>query len=181
VLGNGPEAVGRHFNHPRIPAVKGQSIAAYDPRAMQGNGVTYATSPMGADHTAGNVIGEYMARKLNPLKPEGQVKASRNAQIAMAAVDCTGLCILAAVAMAAPEAGEAFVKALSAKLGTPLGPDAIPQLGIRTLQAEREFNRKAGFTNKDDRLPEFFYKEPLPPHNTVFAITDAELDTTFAF
>ena len=181
VLGNGPEAVGRHFNHPRIPAVKGQSIAAYDPRAMQGNGVTYATSPMGADHTAGNVIGEYMARKLNPLKPEGQVKASRNAQIAMAAVDCTGLCILAAVAMAAPEAGEAFVKALSAKSGTPLGPDAIPQLGIRTLQAEREFNRKAGFTNKDDRLPEFFYKEPLPPHNTVFEITDAELDATFAF
>jgi aldehyde:ferredoxin oxidoreductase len=181
VLGNGPTAVGRHFNHPRIPAVKGQSIAAYDPRAMQGNGVTYATSPMGADHTAGNVIGEYMARKLNPLKPEGQVKASRNAQIAMAAVDCTGLCILAAVAMAAPEAGEAFVKALSAKLGTPLGPDAIPQLGIRTLKAEREFNRKAGFTNKDDRLPEFFYKEALPPHNTVFAITDAELDTTFAF
>ena len=181
VIGNGPVAVGRHFSHHRIPAVKGQSIAAYDPRAMQGNGVTYATSPMGADHTAGNVIGEYMARKLNPLKPEGQVKASRNAQIAMAAVDCTGLCILAAVAMAAPEAREAFVKALSAKLGTPLGPDAIPQLGIRTLQAEREFNRKAGFTNKDDRLPEFFYKEALPPHNTVFAITDTELDTTFAF
>lgn len=181
VLGNGPAAVGRHFNHPRIPAVKGQSIAAYDPRAMQGNGVTYATSPMGADHTAGNVIGEYMARKLNPLKPEGQVKASRNAQIAMAAVDCTGLCILAAVAMAAPEAGEAFVKALSAKLGTPLGPDAVPQLGIRTLKAERDFNRKAGFTNKDDRLPDFFYKEALPPHNTVFEITDAELDTTFAF
>jgi aldehyde:ferredoxin oxidoreductase len=181
VLGNGPAAVGRHFNHHRIPAVKGQSIAAYDPRAMQGNGVTYATSPMGADHTAGNVIGEYMARKLNPLKPEGQVAASRNAQIAMAAFDGIGLCILAAVAMAAPEAREAMLKALSAKLGTPLGPDAIPQLGIRTLQAEREFNRKAGFTNKDDRLPEFFYKEALPPHNTVFAITDAELDTTFAF
>jgi aldehyde:ferredoxin oxidoreductase len=181
VLGNGPVAVGRHFNHHRIPAVKGQSIAAYDPRAMQGNGVTYATSPMGADHTAGNVIGEYMAHRLNPLKPEGQVEASRNAQIAMAAVDCTGLCILAAVALAAPEAGEAFLKALGAKLGTPLGPDAIPQLGIRTLQAEREFNRKAGFTNKDDRLPEFFHKEALPPHNTLFAITDAELDTTFAF
>jgi aldehyde:ferredoxin oxidoreductase len=181
VLGNGPVAVGRHFSHHRIPAVKGQSIAAYDPRAMQGNGVTYATSPMGADHTAGNVIGEYMARKLNPLKPEGQVAASRNAQIAMAAFDGIGLCILAAVALAAPEAREALLKTLSAKLGTPLGPDAIPQLGIRTLKAEREFNRKAGFTNKDDRLPEFFYKEALPPHNTVFEITDAELDTTFAF
>ncbi len=181
VLGNGPADVGRRFNHPRIPVVKGQSIAAYDPRAMQGNGVTYATSPMGADHTAGNVIGDYMARRLNPLKPEGQVEASRNAQIAMAAVDCIGLCILAAVALAAPEAREALVKTLSAKLGTPLGSDAIPQLGIRTLKAEREFNRKAGFTNKDDRLPDFFLKEALPPHNTVFAITDVELDTTLAF
>ncbi|MGA2516714.1 MAG: aldehyde ferredoxin oxidoreductase C-terminal domain-containing protein [Thermodesulfobacteriota bacterium] len=181
VLGNGPVAVGSHFNHHRVPAVKGQSIAAYDPRAMQGNGVTYATSPMGADHTAGNVIGEYMARKLDPLKPEGQVKASRNTQIAMAGLDSIGLCILAAAALAAPEAREALVGALSAKLGTPLGPDAVARLGIRTLQAEREFNRKAGFTNKDDRLPEFFYKEALPPHNTVFAVTDEELDSTFAF
>jgi aldehyde:ferredoxin oxidoreductase len=181
VLGDGPAAVGRRFNHLRIPAVKNQSIAAYDPRAMQGNGVTYATSPMGADHTAGNVIGQYMARKLDPLKPEGQVKASRNSQIAMAAMDSIGLCILAAVALEAPEAGAAFLKALSAKLGTPLGPDAIPKLGVRTLQAEREFNRRAGFTNKDDRLPEFFYKEALPPHNTVFTVTDAEMDTTFSF
>ena len=181
ILGNGPAAVGRHFNHLRIPVVKNQSIAAYDPRAMQGNGVTYATSPMGADHTAGNVIGQYSARRLNPLKPEGQVKASLNAQIAMAAADSLGLCIFAAIVLESPEAGEAFLKALSAKLGTPLGPDAIPQLGIRILRAEREFNLKAGFTSKDDRLPEFFYKEALPPHNTVFAITDAEMDTTFSF
>ncbi len=178
ILGDGPAAVGKHFKHHRIPVVKGQSIAAYDPRAMQGNGVTYATSPMGADHTAGNVMGHYMAKKLDPLKPEGQVAISRGAQIAMAAMDSIGLCILAAVALASPEAGAALVKALSAKIGAPLGADAIPQLGTRTLQTEREFNRKAGFTNKDDRLPEFFYKEALPPHNTVFAVTDAELDTT---
>ncbi|HBZ68543.1 MAG TPA: aldehyde ferredoxin oxidoreductase, partial [Deltaproteobacteria bacterium] len=91
------------------------------------------------------------------------------------------LCILAAAALAAPEAREALVNALSSKLGTPLGADAVARLGIRTLQAEREFNRKAGFTNKDDRLPEFFYKEALPPHNVVFAVTDEELDSTFAF
>jgi aldehyde:ferredoxin oxidoreductase len=181
ILGDGPAAVGKHFHHHRIPVVKNQSIAAYDPRAMQGNGVTYATSPMGADHTAGNVIGQYMAGKLNPLKPEGQVKASRDAQIAMAAMDSIGLCILAAIALQSPAAGDAFLKALSAKLGVPLGPDAIPNLGIHTLQMEREFNRKAGFTSKDDRLPKFFYKEPLPPHNTVFAITDEDLDTTLSF
>ncbi len=181
VLGNGPVAVGRHFNHHRVPAVKGQSIAAYDPRAMQGNAVTYATSPMGADHTAGNVVGRYLAGLLDPLKTDGQVQASREAQIAMASVDCTGLCLLASFALTTPEGGEAFLKVMNAKLGTQLGPEAIGQMGVRVLQVEREFNRKAGFTSKDDRLPEFFYKEPLPPHNTVVMITDEQMDSTFDF
>jgi aldehyde:ferredoxin oxidoreductase len=181
VLGNGPAAVGKHLNHYRVPVVKGQSIAAYDPRGMQGNGVTYATCPMGADHTAGNVIGEYLGGALDPLKADGQVAASRNVQIAMAAVDCTGLCLLASFALTTPEGGQAFLTAMNAKFGTSFGPDSIPGMGIKVLQAEREFNRKAGFTNKDDRLPEFFYKEPLPPHNKVFLVSDADLDSTFNF
>ncbi len=181
ILGNGPAAVGKHFNHARVPVVKGQSIAAYDPRAMQGNGVTYATSPMGADHTAGNVVGEYLTQALDPLKADGQVEASRNTQIAMASVDCTGLCLLASFALTTPEGGEAFLKAMNAKFGTQLGPDDIPAMGIRVLKAELEFNKKAGFTNKDDRLPEFFYKEPLPPHNTVVVISDEEMDSTLDF
>jgi aldehyde:ferredoxin oxidoreductase len=181
ILGNGPAAIGKHFNHHRVPVAKGQSIAAYDPRAMQGNAVTYATSPMGADHTAGNVIGEYMAQKLDPLKAEGQVEASRNTQIAMASVDCTGLCLLASFALTTPEGGEAFLTAMNAKFGTQLGPDDIPAMGIRVLKAEREFNRKAGFTNEDDRLAKFFYEEPLPPHNTVVVISDKEMDSTFDF
>ena len=181
VIGNGPQAVGKHFNHHRIPAVKGQSIAAYDPRAMQGNGVTYATSPMGADHTAGNLVGQYLGGALNPLETEGQVEASRNAQIAMAALDCTGLCLLAGVALADDVAKEALLKMMNAKLGTEFGPNDYPAMGIRVLKAEREFNRKAGFTNKDDRLAKFFYEEPLPPHNKVFIVSDEELDTTFDF
>jgi aldehyde:ferredoxin oxidoreductase len=181
ILGNGPAAVGKHLKHHRVPVVKGQSIAAYDPRAMQGNGVTYATCPMGADHTAGNVIGEYLGGALDPLKADGQVVASRNTQIAMAAVDCTGLCLLASFALTTPEGGQAFLTAMNAKFGTNLGPDSIPGMGIKVLQAEREFNRKAGFTSKDDRLPEFFYKEPLPPHNKVFLVSDADMDTTFNF
>ena len=181
VLGNGPAAVGKHFNHHRVPVVKGQSIAAYDPRGMQGNGVTYATSPMGADHTAGNLVGAYLGGVLNPLEAEGQVKASRKAQIAMASLDCTGLCMLAGAALAAPDVSEALLKMINAKLGTQLGADDIPALGIRVLKTELEFNRNAGFTNKDDRLAKFFYEEPLPPHNKVFVVTDEDLDSTFDF
>jgi aldehyde:ferredoxin oxidoreductase len=181
ILGNGPDAVGKHLHHRRVATVKGQSIAAYDPRAMQGNAVTYATSPMGADHTAGNVIGEYLAGVLDPLKPDGQVTASRNTQIAMAAIDCTGLCLLASFALTTTEGGEAFLNAMNAKFGTQMGPDDIPALGIRVLKAELEFNRKAGLTRKDDRLPEFFYNEPLPPHNKTILISDDEMDSTFNF
>lgn len=181
VLGDGPVAAGRHFNHARVPAVKGQGIAAYDPRAMQGNGVTYATSTMGADHTAGNLIGDYLAGKLNPVSPDGQVEASRNIQIQMGFVDNTGLCLLAASAMADKEGGPAFFSMLKAKLGTDITPADATALGRRILQAEREFNRKAGLTSADDRLPEFFKTEPLPPHNVVFQVSDEALDQTFDF
>ena len=182
LLGSGPVAVGKHFNHPRVPVVKGQSIAAYDPRAMLGHGVTFATSPMGADHTAGNVVGAYLQGILDPLDPKGQVETSRFLQIAMAAFDTMGQCFMASVALLSPEGLEAFSKVIAAKLGTPLEPDYFPHgLGIRVLKAEKEFNRKAGFTKQDDRLPRFFYEEPLPPHNTVFVISDEELDSTFDF
>jgi aldehyde:ferredoxin oxidoreductase len=136
---------------------------------------------MGADHTAGNIIGQYLGGALNPLEKEGQVEASRNAQISMALVDNSGICLMAGVALQDPAAGEAFVKMINAKAGTQLGPDDGPALGVRILQAEREFNRKAGFTNEDDRLPRMFYEEPLPPHNKTFLLTGEELDETFNF
>jgi aldehyde:ferredoxin oxidoreductase len=181
ILGSGPVAVGKHFGNPRVPAVKGQSIAAYDPRAMLGNGVTFATTPMGADHTAGNLVGAYLGQLLDPLKKEGQVETSRALQVANAAADSTGMCFMAYVGFHAPEAMEAFLKVTNAKLGPQHALEDLPSLGIRVLKAEREFNGKAGFTNKDDRLPKFFYEEPLPPHNAVFAFSDEEIDGTFDF
>ncbi len=181
MLGNGPEEVGRFFNHHRVPVVKGQSISGYDPRAMQGNAVTYATSPMGADHTAGNLVSEYVTGKLDPLKTEGQVDASRKSQIAMAVVDSIGLCVLASTVLSTEQGSKAFIAAINAKLGLELKPEAITEMGIKVIKAELDFNRRAGFTNKDDRLPRFFYEEPLPPHNVVVQISDEEMDKTFKF
>jgi aldehyde:ferredoxin oxidoreductase len=181
ILGSGPVAVGEHFENPRVPAVKGQSIAAYDPRAMLGNGVTFATTPMGADHTAGNLVGAYLGQLLDPLKKEGQVETSRGLQIVNAAADSTGMCFMAYVGFHTPEAGEAFLNVTNAKLGPQHALEDLSLLGIRVLKAEREFNKKAGFTNQDDRLPKFFYEEPLPPHNSVFTFSDEEIDSTFDF
>ncbi len=185
ILGHGPVAVGKHFKHQRVPVVKSQSIAAYDPRAIQGMAVTYATSPMGGDHTAGWVVGDNLAAfggTLDPLSPKGQVEASRGSQIHTAFFDCTGLCQFAGGALRrVPEAADAFLKMINIKLGTQLTQDDLLKLGVRVLKMEREFNKEAGFTKEDDRLARFFYEEPLPPHNKVVEVSDEEMDRTFDF
>ncbi|ACL01965.1 Aldehyde ferredoxin oxidoreductase [Desulfatibacillum aliphaticivorans] len=181
VLGHGPAAVGEYFKHSRVPVVKKQSIAAYDPRGMQGNGVTYSTSTMGADHTAGNLIGAYLGGELDPLSPEGQAEASRNLQISMASLDNTGLCMLVGGALENPDAVKALGDMITAKFGIEPGPEDGVEMGKRILNAEREFNAKAGLTKHDDRLPDFFKKEPLPPHNKTFLLSDDELDAVYNF
>jgi aldehyde:ferredoxin oxidoreductase len=181
ILGNGPTEMGKHFNHARVPVVKNQSLAGYDPRGMQGTGVTYATSTMGADHTAGNMTGKYLEGVLVGHEPEGQMEASRGAQVLMAFLDSIGLCTLAAVALASPDAMQALFKVINSRLGTNYGPDYLALTGVKTIQVEKEFNKRAGLTKEDDRLPEFFLKEPLPPHNKVFEVTDKELDKVHNF
>ena len=70
---------------------------------------------------------------------------------------------------------------INAQYGTQLTPDDVVALGQQILKVEREFNKKAGFTKADDRLPEFFITEEFEPHNTKFDITDEELDEVFNF
>ena len=55
---------------------------------------------------------------------------------------------------------------VNARYGTDYDLDLLQHLGRETIAHEREFNRRAGFTRADDRLPEWMTREPLPPHNT---------------
>lgn len=185
VLGNGALITGRVYGVTRIPVVKGQALPAYDPRSIQGIGVTYATSPMGADHTAGFTVATNILNcggKVDPLKPEGQVELSRNLQIVTAALDSTGLCLFTAFCILdKPEAFNAIYEMLNARYGLSLSADGITALGKKILKVERDFNRAAGFTKADDRLPEFFTQEKVPPHQTVFMVSDDELDKVFDF
>jgi len=184
ILGHGPEMVGKHFNHDRVPVVKGQSIAAYDPRAIQGMAVTYSTSPMGADHTAGWVVDsnlEAFGGTLDPFSAQGQVENSRNTQIHMAMVDTVGICDFAQTGFGAPDGLENVCKMIAAKSGKPFCEADWKSTGKMIIQTELEFNKNAGFTKEQDRLPRMFYEEPLPPHNKVVVIQDDDMDSTFAF
>ncbi len=185
IIGCGAASVGRAFGVTRVPVVKSQAIPAYDPRAVKGIGITYATSTQGADHTMGytiatNILG--VGGSVDPLSHEGQVELSRNLQIATAAIDSTGMCLFIAFAALDDEKClPALVDMINARFGADLTADDVTNLGISILKTERAFNEAAGFTNKDDRLPEFFYEEPIAPHNVVWDIPDEELDKFWDF
>jgi aldehyde:ferredoxin oxidoreductase len=185
ILGSGAAVVGKAFGVRRIPVVKNQALPAYDPRAVKGVGVTYATSTMGADHTAGYAVTANIMKVggyIDPLKVESQVKLSRDLQIATAVIDTCGLCLFVAFpVLDIPDAFNAMVDMVNAKYGLSLTGDDVGALGQRVLTMERDFNKRAGFTAADDRLPEFFKIEKLPPHNEVFDVPDEELDTVFNF
>ena len=183
ILGNGAAVTGKVFGVERVPVVKGQALPAYDPRGIQGIGVTYATSTQGADHTAGYAITANVLKVggyVDPLKPEGQVELSRNLQIATAAIDSTGMCLFIAFAVLdQPETFQALIDLLNAFYGLNLTADDVTALGKQILKTERDFNLRAGLTAKHDRLPDFFKKEALAPHNLTFMVKDEELDKVF--
>jgi aldehyde:ferredoxin oxidoreductase len=183
ILGNGTAFTGKAFGVERVPVVKGQAIPAYDPRAVHGVGVTYATSPMGADHTAGYAVATNVLKvggDVDPLKPEGQIELSRNLQIATAAIDSTGMCLFIAFAILdQPDTFQALLDLLSSFHGTDLTADGVTELGKKVLTMERDFNKQAGFTAQHDRLPKFFKSEALAPHNITFQVNDEDLDKVF--
>ena len=185
VLGQGTAVTGKVFGVTRVPVVKGQSIPAYDPRSVKGMAVTYATSPMGADHTAGygvtaNILS--VGGRVDPLKTEGQIELSRNLQIATAAIDALGFCLFVAFSILdKPESLDDIAKMVNAQHGLNWEVNDIMELGKKILRTELEFNRRAGFTSADDRLPEFFREEKLSPHDTIDDIKPEELDTVFNF
>ncbi|HEY3309966.1 MAG TPA: aldehyde ferredoxin oxidoreductase C-terminal domain-containing protein [Desulfuromonadaceae bacterium] len=185
ILGGGAGSVGKTYGVTRVPVVKNQAIPAYDPRSVKGIGITYATSTMGADHTAGYAIATNILNVggfVDPLKKEGQVELSRNLQIATAAVDSTGMCIFVAFpALDIPECLPALIDMLNARFGIALTGDDVTNLGKHILKVERQFNIEAGFTNKHDRLPEFFSIETVAPHNAIWDFSDAEIDEFWNF
>ena len=180
ILGNGAWFTGKAYGSTRIPTVKRQGMPAYEPRAVKGIGVTYITSTMGADHTAGYTIApEILAvgGKVDPLSPEGKVELSRAFQATTAFIDTSGYCLFIAFAILdIPSGMEGMVESVNGVLGTTWKTDDVIKVGMETLKLEWTFNKNAGFTKEDDRAPEFMRYEKLPPHNKVFDISDAELD-----
>lgn len=184
ILGAGTETTGKVYGITRVPTVKGQSIPAYEPRAVKGIGITYATSTMGADHTAGYTIAPEILGvmgKVDPMSPEGKAALSRAFQATTAFIDSSGHCLFIAFAILdIPSGYQGMLEEINGVLGTNWTADDVVKFGAEVLKIERQFNEAAGITKAKDRLPEFMTREPLPPHNTVFDVPEDALDSVYA-
>jgi aldehyde:ferredoxin oxidoreductase len=164
ILGMGAGLAGKALGVTRVPVVKNQTISAYDPRVIKGNGVTYCTSPMGADHTAGNTIGA----RTDHLDPADKVALSREAQIASTLLDAFGFCNFArGVYGARPETHAALYEA---RLGQAISTAEMRRYAARVNRWELEFHVRAGGPALE-RLPEWMQHEALPPHDAAFDVS----------
>jgi aldehyde:ferredoxin oxidoreductase len=157
-IGNGAVAIARKTGHKRVPVVKGQAIPAWEPRTLKATGVTYASSPMGADHTAGLII--------NPGLPEDRwAQASQEAQLVNAVCDASGFCQFLQPTL------DDIRHFYAALYGEEVTQQQIADYGWRILQTEWEFNANAGLKEEDDRLPEYMKQEGIGPENAVFNVS----------
>jgi len=172
LIGSGCDIVGKVFGCQRVPVVKGQALPSYDPRALKGMGVTLATSPMGADHTAGPIFPGMGS--LDPKKPDGQVEFSKNLQINCAILDNFGLCLYTSPSNKTME----FInKAIKALYGETMSLEGLYEIGKKILEMELKFNENAGLKCGVDDLPLFFRQESLPEINAFFDVPLEELQS----
>jgi len=169
IWAQGTARVGEHYKVRRVPVIKKQAISAYDPRVVEATGVAMMATAQGADHTAGNLP----RLKTREMDLDAIISQSLTVQTNIAATDSLGLCIFGR-SVTEPNV-QFIVDAINAAHGTSLTAEFFPALGRETLRMEHEFNRRAGFTAKDDELPEFFYSETLPPTNQVARFHGAEV------
>jgi alcohol dehydrogenase class IV len=165
-LGNGVVAAARYFNISRVPAYKGQAIPAHDPRSVKGTGVTYFTSPMGADHTAG------LTYRI-PRNRSKQVENSLRSQIQAAVCDSVGYCLNAVPGR--DSVNRFIAELMNARYGCRMTPADVMETGKQTLRDQLAFNEKAGFGKTDATLPAFLREEPIAPTGQRFDVDEAEI------
>ena len=174
ILGQGSVVTGKVFGVTRVPAVKGLGFAAWEPRVIKGAGVTYASSPQGADHTCGFDLED-------PQGIEGQGKKSRDAQASIIAIcDSPGFCFFPWHFAGTP-IHEYIFQLIGAQYGFEFSMKEAMNIAKEVLKIEKSFNEGAGFSKGADCLPEFILDEPFPPHNTVFDVPADEIDKVFDF
>ncbi len=141
-------------------SVKGQEFPAYDSRGIQGMGLAYATSNRGACHLRGYTVASEVLGipvKTDPLVTEGKAGLVKAFQDATAVFDSSGLCVFTSFAWTLAD----VQPQLQAACEGDWSMEKLELVGERIWNLERQFNNAAGFTHKDDNLPQRLLNEAV--------------------
>ncbi|MDA8665772.1 aldehyde ferredoxin oxidoreductase family protein [Litoricolaceae bacterium] len=159
-IGLGSKRLCEKYGCPELSmSVKGQEFPAYDPRGIQGMGLTYATSNRGACHlrsytVASETLG--IPIKTDPLVTEGKPGLVMAFQDATAAFDSAGLCVFTSFAWGLGD----IQPQIDAACEGDWSEEKLQEVGERIWNLEKMFNLAAGFTKEDDQLPKRLTTEP---------------------
>ncbi len=158
-LALGSKRLCEKYGHPDLSmTVKGQEFPAYDPRGIQGMGLTYATSNRGACHLRSYTVSSEILGvpvKTDPLTTDGKPELVKAFQDATAAVDSSGLCVFTTFAWTL----EDIAPQVDAACEGGWSPEKMLEMGERIWNLERKFNMDAGLTAADDTLPKRLLKD----------------------
>jgi len=150
------------YGHPELSmSVKGLEMPAYDPRAIKGIGLNYATANRGGCHVTGYTVSPEVLgipEKIDPLKVEDKAKWVKIFQDFTCVVNSAVNCLFTTFALGTKD----YAELLSAVTGWSLTEDDILKIGERIYNLERVIINKFGFDGKDDTLPKRLLEEPMP-------------------
>ena len=152
-IAQGSKRLTAKYGYPDLSmSVKGQEFPAYDSRGIQGMGLAYATSNRGACHLRGYTVASEVLGipvKTDPLVTEGKADLVKAFQDATAVFDSAGVCVFTTFAWTLADLQPQLAAACTEEFTL----EELGKIGERVWNMEREFNNRAGFTNKDDSLP----------------------------
>lgn len=158
-LGQGSLRLCEKYGHPEFSmTIKGQEFPAYDPRAIQGMGLAYASSNRGGCHLRGYTVSSEvlgLPEKTDPLVTEGKAGLVKAFQDLTAGVDSSGTCIFTTFALS----GDDIAPMVDASCEGDWSVERFVEVGERIWNMERQYNIAAGFTGADDTLPERLLKD----------------------
>lgn len=167
-IGNGVVQTASYLCIDRVPAWKGQAFPAHDPRSVKGTGVTYLSSPMGADHTAGLTYRQ-------PWEKKNQAYYSLRTQIQSAACDAFGYCINA-VPGGKSSIYDFLAQLMNARFGTAMSAEDVMTVAKQTLRDQLTFNEKSGFSGRDTGSGSYIRNEPIEPTGQIFDVAEADVE-----
>ena len=161
-MAEGSYRLAERYGAPEVSmTVKKQEIPAYDPRGVQGQGLSYATSNRGGCHVRGYMVSPEvlgLPEQLDRFATDDKATWTKIFQDLTASIDSLGVCLFTSFALGADD----YADMSNVISGTNYTGADILEIGERIYNMEKQFNLISGIKPEEDTLPKRLLEDPIP-------------------